>query len=74
MEVINIPHATKNSQLTFARTANAEFVNPIENLMNNLIDLHKAFTVNSFRFAHKHNNPSPIGIMSMNDILTRLEW
>lgn len=73
MELINIPHRENKSQLTFVKAANVEFVNPIEKFMNDLIDSYKTFRLSTYHFAYKHNNRSPIGRMSIDDILTGLE-
>lgn len=73
MDFLRIPHTENKSQLTMAIMANVEFVNPIEKTMNDIIDSHKAFRLSIYRFANEHNKPSPIGILTSDEILTRLE-
>lgn len=52
---------------------NAEFVNPIEKTMNDIIDSHKAFSFSTYKFAYEQNKPSPIGILSLYEISNHLE-
>ncbi len=73
MELLSIPNNKTKSQLTMAIMGNAEFVNPIEKTMNDVIDSYKAMRLDNFKFAYKHNKLSPIGIFSIDKILKALE-
>ena len=74
MDLRRFPHSEKKSQLTMAMMEDAVLTNPIEKTMNDIIDTYKAFSLSSFKFAFEHGKPSPIGILSIHEILTQLEF
>lgn len=74
MELLRIPHSEKPRQLAIAKIDDAEFVNPIAKTMNDIIDGYKALQFSRYQFAFVNNKPSPIGIISNNEILRKLEW
>ena len=74
MDLLRIPHKEKAGQLTIAKMDDAEFVNPIDKIMNDIIDGYKALQLSTYQFAFENNKPSPIGIMNTDEILMHLEW
>ncbi|MBX2925627.1 MAG: hypothetical protein KF746_25745 [Chitinophagaceae bacterium] len=74
MDLLRIPHKEKPGQLTIAKMDDAEFVNPIAKAMKDVIDGYKALQLSTYQFAFENNKPSPIGLMSIDEILRHLEW
>ena len=72
MDLLRIPHKEKAGQLTIAKMDDAEFVNPIDKIMNDIIDGYKALQLSTYQFAFENNKPSPIGIMNTDEILMHL--
>lgn len=73
MKEIRAHHTDKKSQVTMIKMGDAEFVNPIEKTMNDIIDGMKSMHLSSFQFAHQHGKPSPFDKFSIDTILTTLE-
>lgn len=73
MEFRKFEHTEKRSQLFLTISQNVEQVNPIEKIMNDIIDSYIGIKLSEFEFAFENKSPSPFDKLTRNQILRALE-